>query len=772
VYLNLPRPAEAAAPVEEPKVRAALDVPRPGLLSAGVYDAGGRLVRTLFAGRTVSTGRLDVAWSGRLDDGQPAAPGRYQVRAVLNSGLRARYVTSACSPGKPPHNSENPKGGWGGVWGNVVDLAADARGVYPLWAMEEGDGALMQTDENGNLQWRQRIPLALAGRQTAVAVNDRYVFVTTDDPGPETGRAGLWRVSATSGVYAAFAHAGSDPLEFHLEGITRPIRPKAEETRAAQPPAASGLAADDRFLYVSAWHLDRVAVFDAESAKPVRTFAVEKPLGLCLDGKGGLLAVSGPRIVRIELASGTITPWIAADDGLDAPWDVAADRDGSILVTDRGASQQVKRFTRDGQAWRVKAFGQAGGRDNNGPFAPDRLNTPAGVAVAPSGKVFYSEDAEPRIFARLSAELAFESLWSGPWYLSGEVCVDPYKPEDLYLWSHRSFVRHTVDYAKKTSSPAAVWSDFALPPESYGRWFPRVVQHAGRKYLFCGGPTASLFALDGDRMWLAAAVGVDRTNNAWGARWVFSDANANGRLDDGEKVATEQDKAAPLFVPSYWGGSVDERDLTLWLLDGRGRAALALTPVFPKPGAPLYSFERCREVPLDAARKPGPNANLSSLWHAPDGGVFGNADANGSDPRGIGHSSHLSDVYVYRLDRDGNLRWRAGKKASGIAKNGEFYGRACGLGGPIGDEYFSFVDENGQDKVYTQDGLFVGNLLDDTATAAPSENTLLVEHFNSIVYRNVRDGKWYFVAGASGFASVWEIAGLDTISRLTAELSL
>jgi hypothetical protein len=177
-------------------------------------------------------------------------------------------------------------------------------------------------------------------------------------------------------------------------------------------------------------------------------------------------------------------------------------------------------------------------------------------------------------------------------------------------------------------------------------------------------------------------------------------------------------------------------------------------------------------MPLAAAQKPGQSANLSSIWYAPDGGVFGNADANGSDPRGIGHSSHLSDVYVYRLDRNGELLWRAGKKASGIARNGEFYGRACGLGGPIAGKYFSFVDENGQDKVYTDDGLFVGNLLNDGATATPSENTLFVEHFNSMVYQNAEDKKWYFTAGAGGYASIWEIAGLDKIHRLKATVEV
>jgi hypothetical protein len=179
-----------------------------------------------------------------------------------------------------------------------------------------------------------------------------------------------------------------------------------------------------------------------------------------------------------------------------------------------------------------------------------------------------------------------------------------------------------------------------------------------------------------------------------------------------------------------------------------------------------------RTIPLAASWRDGKKSSTSSIWHAPDGGVFGNADVNGSDPRGIGHSSHLSDVYVYRLDKDGKLLWRAGRKASGIAKNGEFYGRACGLGGPIDDKYFDFVDENGQDKVYTVDGLFVGNLLEDPSVAPPSESTLRVEHFGSIVYRNAVDKKWYFVAGAGGYASIWEIAGLDRIIRLDGEIEV
>ncbi|TFG86524.1 MAG: hypothetical protein E4H17_04080, partial [Gemmatimonadales bacterium] len=555
VFLNLRKPAETVAP-EEAKYTVALEIPDKGLLSVGVYGRDGVLVRTLLAGRPVEAGRMQVAWNGNTDDGVAVPPGKYQARAVVNGGLKAQYVTSACSPGKPPHNSENPKGGWGGVWGNVVDIAADARGLYPLWAMEEGDGALMLMDEEGQLQWRQHIPLALGGPQVAVASNGKYVFVGVDAPGKNAGKAGLWRVNCENGAYVAFAHEGSDPLEFYLEGGTRPV-PESGQANTVIPAAIGSLAADATTLYVSARHQDRVVCFDAETGKPGRSFDVAMPGGLCLDGKGGLLVVSGNRILRLDPASGRTEPVVSA--GLDAPHDVACDKDGTILVSDRGASQQVKRFAADGKP--MAAFGKAGGRSNNGKYEVESLRNPAGIAVAVSGKVFFTEDAAPKVIVRLGPELRYETLWAGPWYMSGQVCVDPYQPEQLYH-SCDGYVRFVIDYEKKTSAPDAVWTDFALPSSALSS--PRIVQHKGVRYLFASDHRGtSLYRLEGYKMLLVAAVGSDRENGRWPSRWAFSDLNENGKLDEGEKVLIAQEpKTPPYLVHSYWHGGVDDRDMT------------------------------------------------------------------------------------------------------------------------------------------------------------------------------------------------------------------
>ena len=756
VSYNLSAPPAVEQPINAGAFKTTVTVPEKGLLSAGVYRDG-KLLRTLFAGRKVEAGAVEIGWDGKDDAGQPLPPAQYAVRAVANAGMHAQYITSAATPGNPPCASTDPKRGWGGVWDNVKDIAADATGIYPLWGVEEGDGALLHTDENGQLLWRQHEPLSLPGLHTTLASNGKYVFVGVNVEGPKAGKAGLWRVRCADGGYAPIPHDGSDPLEFYLDGIKR-------EGTAADAPIA-GLAADATTLYVAAPFQNMVACFDAESGAPGRTYPVTRPGGLCLDGAGALLVVSEGQIKRLDLNTGNLQAVVHA--GLADPWHVATDAQGMIYVTDRGDSQQVKCFDRNGKLQHT--FGKPGGRDNNGKYDANRLRNPAGITIAPSGKVFYSEDAQPRTFTRLSHDLKFEQQWAGPWYLSGEVTVDPADPDHLYLWSSQdAFVRYKIDYQAKTSKPDAVWSKFALPSSQFARWFPRIVHHAGKTYMFCAGTNVSLFRIDGDKMLLVAVLGADWRDKVHPC-WTFFDLNENGVVDPGEKTFYSPMPAPlPTYRGSYWGGDIDERDMTIYLANGAN--VLAITPTFVKPGVPVYDYTKARVIPQAAARKIGQNTNLSSIWHMPDGGIVGNAEADGSDPRGIGHSSHLSDVFVYRLDQNGNLLWRAGKKASGIAKNGEFYGRACGLGGPIADKYFDFLDEGGIENIYSLDGLYVGTLLDDQAVATPSAYTLQVEHFGTVVYQNARDKQWYFVAGAGGYASIWRIDGLEKITRLTGEM--
>ena len=750
VYRQIEVPVDQAAPERPVKYTVKLDVPQKGLLSAGIYSADGRLLRTLVAGKQVAAaGPQEIGWDGFTDDDKPADPGRYEVRALVNGGLRAQYVMSPYGHGDPPHQSDNPLHGWGGGMAPVMDIAADANGVYPLWGFEEAVGVLLRIDEQGKLVWRQHGPLVLHGTQRAVASNGQHVFVATDS-------AGLWRVRCADGGYAPFSQASANsPMEFHLEGVSRPGGAKVS---AGEPSLVSGLAADAKVLYASSYYQDQVVCFDTESGARLRAFDVPKPNGLCLDGADGMLVVSGKSVVRLDPKSGKISDVLT--NGLDEPWHVAIDRAGNLLVTDRGASQQVKKFDRSGKL--LGSYGVAGGRENQGKYSPDRLLNPAGVAVAPWGKVYFSEQSEPRIMMQLGADLKHERLWSGPWYLSGEVVIDPYQPDHFYHWAG-GLIRYVFDEAAKTSRPDGIWSQWPFP--KFSGWVPRIIQHEGQRYMFSSGKgMAALLRVQGYDVKIITAVTGGSS---------FTDRNENGQVDEGERLPVGPVDGTRLGGLAYWSSSIDERDLSLYLSapGGPNPRVVVVQPTFLRPGVPVYDFTKTRVIPLAAALR-NSKCSVASIWHTPDGGVFGNVDAPGSDPRGLDHSSHLSDVYAFRLDKDGKLLWRAGKKASGLAKEGEFYGRACGLGGPITDEYFNFSDEGGRDLVYTKDGLYVGKLLDDAWTGVRNEYTLCCEHFNTCVYQNQVNRRWYMAAGSDGYANLWEVVGLDTIKRMTAELEV
>lgn len=751
VYRQLDPPVDAGAQARPAKYTVKVDVPQAGQFSAGIFTADGRLLRTLFSGKTVDgAGPQEIGWDGYTDDDKPAAAGTYEVRALVNGGMRAQYVMSPYGHGDPPHPSANPLHGWGGGMAPVMDIAADANGVYPLWGYQETVGVLLRLDEQGKLVWRQNTPLALHGTQTAVASNGQHVFVATDS-------AGLWRVRAADGIYAPFTQASaSNPTEFHLDGIKRTSARGDSDSKAHVVPA---LAADAKVLYASAYYQDQVVCFDTESGARLRAFDVPQPNGLCLDGADAMLVVSGKRIVRLDLKSGKLSDVITA--GLDEPWHVTIDKAGVLLVTDRGASQQVKKFDRSGKL--LGSYGTAGGRENQGQYTSDKLLAPAGIAVSPWGKVFFSEQSDPRIMMQLSADLKHERLWSGPWYLSGIVAIDPYQPDNFYHWGG-GLVRYVFDEAKKTTRPDAIWTKWAQP--KVAGWIPRIVQHDGVRYMFNSNGNISLLRIKGYDIKLIAAIS--------GGGSSFTDRNENGQEDEGERINAGQVQGSPLDGISYWGSSIDERDLSLYLYVGPYRGnprVVVVQPTFLRPGVPVYDFTKTRVIPLAAAKK-NAKSQISSIWHTPDGGVVGNADAPGSDPRGLDHSSHLSEVYAFRLDRDGKLLWRSGKKASGLAKPGEFYGRACGLGGPLTADYFQFPDEGGQDLVYSNDGLFVGKLLIDGWTGVRNEYTVACEHFNTCVYQNQVNKRWYMTAGGDGYANLWEIVGLDTIKRMKAEITV
>ena len=91
-----------------------------GLTSAGIFDANGRIVRTLWALETFNAGNLNCSWDGRDDLGTPVPTGSYTWK-VLRNGSQYNNIGVIGNTGLPPITS-------GHVPSLIEGLAVDSQG--------------------------------------------------------------------------------------------------------------------------------------------------------------------------------------------------------------------------------------------------------------------------------------------------------------------------------------------------------------------------------------------------------------------------------------------------------------------------------------------------------------------------------------------------------------------------------------------------------------------------------------------------------------------
>ncbi len=122
------------------------------------------------------------------------------------------------------------------------------------------------------------------------------------------------------------------------------------------------------------------------------------PSGVAVDGAGtAYVADKGNRSVRSVTANGTVSTLALTGGGFDPqarPEAIALDRLGNIYVSDRGGA--IFKVTQAGEISTLAgALGQLGSAD--GPGATATFNTPAGIAVDPSGNVFVADSGNATI---------------------------------------------------------------------------------------------------------------------------------------------------------------------------------------------------------------------------------------------------------------------------------------------------------------------------------------------------------------------------------------
>jgi len=208
----------------------------------------------------------------------------------------------------------------------------------------------------------------------AIDDNDR-LFVTD---------AGLHQVSVFNASHKLEATFGTDDLS---------------------RPGGTAIDTENRFLYVVDTQKERVAVFDADSYKLLRTIGgpgktendddpgtFAKPTNVAVDADGNVyVADTINNRIQIFDADGTfISMFGKAGDGVGyfaRPKGLAVDADGHIWVAD-AAQNRIQIFDRDGHV--LAFFGVAGPN-------PGQLGLPAGLAIDKNNRAVVSEQLKGRL---------------------------------------------------------------------------------------------------------------------------------------------------------------------------------------------------------------------------------------------------------------------------------------------------------------------------------------------------------------------------------------
>jgi len=388
---------------------ASIELPSDATTSAGVFDADGHLIRTLWSARRMPKGAVIVDWDG-LDDDAQAVPSLvpHRVRLLAHD---VRYV-------------------WEGVIGNT---SRESTGpavhrafhlVYSLTIDERGH-AFYVVGYNEQQSGIHRFETSDPQRQTALAHDDYsrvYRYAATD---------GMLAYFANVGDYAAPGSPAREPASFVMalrvdDGTEYAFPAGHAEMRTGEPGtrwgsvidrddedrtvgedfvrAPSGLAVQrhGNALFVAHRGLDEVRVFDKRAGQSIGRIAVSAPVGLAVAADDSLWVIcqrnGRAAAIHYRLHDGQWTASDAISAQLEAPQAIAVSpADGTVVLADAG-TEQVKAFDERGALKWV--LGRSGGYRTGDPeVSGDKLWLSAGptyIAFQSDGSFWVGDPGNAR----------------------------------------------------------------------------------------------------------------------------------------------------------------------------------------------------------------------------------------------------------------------------------------------------------------------------------------------------------------------------------------
>jgi DNA-binding beta-propeller fold protein YncE len=766
---------EAARSDRRNRVWIEMRQPMDGKATVVVEDEGGRRVRNLISGRPFAAGAHRVEWDGLDDAGQVAPPGAYRWRSAHHPGITPEFLFSFGNDGTPGWRTGSGTDMWGPDHSVLLAVAAGSEWTFLGGSCAESGYALVAVDAAGVKRQHYNPVHGTGIEKVALAADGEYLYAANDgfswgqhvDRNKPDWKAvqqlSLMRFDVRKG------HAADFPGGKKFVVVDRVEVGPGSSRKDWTGHNLAGLASLGGKLYVSSRAQSAVLVVDPKSGDVKGSLKLADPGPLAAAGDG-LLAVSAGAVVRLDPASGAAKPLIPKGD-LDVRG-VAADAKGTIYVSD-GRSHQVKVFEASGKP--VRAIGKPGG-DYAGPYDPERMIRPTGLAVAPNGWLWVGEERflPKRAVAwdTASGKVVKEKFGPTSYGASGA----GFDSRDSSRWVGQGAL-WKVDFERKTAVPQAI-----LGPLFGGGMHFRFHHQEGRTFLVSLGGVTSIAELkaDGSIRNLAFCGSTHRLSFQYdwnpprpfveafekahpgrkgrhgdkgpGVLWV--DRSGDGQMQPDEfDFSTESEN----FAGAYWGE--DFLDLTMHLL-ARVKGKIVRVTLKPKGweagGAPKYARlnDACREgVPVDL-----PGNEIETMVDR-----AGTLVVN-------------SDPVMKAFAPDGRLAWTYpnrwtnvhGSHNAPLPEAGVLQGALFFLGmAPLDEKTDVFIMNGNHGRFFaiSSDGLYLDEMFKDVRMGASLDAYLIGgECFGGTFGRSDRDGRYYLQSGHTDYR-IFRIHGLDALRR-------
>ena len=563
------------------------EMPLAGYVSLNVLDKDGRVVRHLLNSDPREAGKHTVEWDGLTDatfrtPGQPAGAGDYTWQAIAHPGAKVIFRGYASCGGKAPWIG-SPDHFWLGDHGVPSAVVADADRVYLACNGAEGGHHLVATDFQGNRLWSLQNTSG-ARDPEHIAVDGGTVYVLHPS-GPEAaaGTVVLTRVDAQRGNYTPWRGRKDHLLTL---GDIRAEWPAGDRG----PVSFEGIAARDGLVYLAAD--GRFVALDGETGKVVRTWPLAHGGALDATGKNRVLAIlGGSEIVAIDPATGRRA---AVVKDLRNARGLTTDKDGNLYVSVGEPDMQVIVF--DAQGKETRRIGRPGGHARVGPWQPDGLFNPAGVAVDKLGQLWVMEAyAHPKrvsVWGLKDGSLVRDFFGPTHYGASG-AAINPRDPNLMVGEACEWRLNPATGKSVCLGAFDTEYHDFATFREGPG----------GRLYLFTnqmryGTGKVQVWERLGDARYALRAVlrnDREKTDKGPGVTDVWIDSNGDGQEQPDE--LQRQEGALYFSGSNSWSLNLGP-DLALYGLDWKDRRLKVLAPEgFTTCGAPRYDLAHLRALP-------------------------------------------------------------------------------------------------------------------------------------------------------------------------------